>query len=128
MDEIKFRKEKYLIEYPHKNPMHTTKKRIRLSFLVAKTQRMFFTLLYGIAIALACVYLFWLNHLAMQGYILTKITEESFQLTSELEQIDAKIAHFQTREYVTKMSDKNQMVQRRGQRFVVVKDVFTAQK
>jgi len=49
-------------------------------------------------------------------------------LSSNLEQINAEIARHQAGGYIDKMSKKNAMINRDWQRFVVIKDTFTAQK
>lgn len=110
--------------------MSTRTKRVRLSFLAAKTQKMLFWFLSALVLILSCVYLFWLNHLSMQGYILSHITAEGHDISAEVERLDARIAKLQTREYIAKMSESetSPMVLRQRQRFVVVRDVFTAQK
>lgn len=64
----------------------------------------------------------------MQGYVLTKTTEKNMELSNSLEQLNADIAKFQAQEYISKISEKNAMIERGWQRFVVIKDVFTAQK
>ncbi len=108
--------------------MRTAKKRIHLSFLVAKTQKLLFWGLVGFALFLFGIYLFWMNRIAMQGYVLTKFTEKNADLSSTIEQLDARIARFETREYIAKRSEGENMIVRGRQHFVVVKNVFTAQK
>jgi len=106
----------------------SSKKRVRISFLVARTEKFLFWWLSGVALLLACSYLFWLNKVGMQGYVLSKTTEKHFELSSNLEQINAEIARHQAGGYIDKMSKKNAMINRDWQRFVVIKDTFTAQK
>ncbi|MCF7812147.1 hypothetical protein K9M59_00895 [Candidatus Gracilibacteria bacterium] len=109
--------------------MYTNKpKRIRLSFLAARTQKLLFSVLCGFALTLACVQLFLMNNLSMKGYILSKITEEQSQITSELQKLDAQVARFETREYVSRQSEQKTMIVRHYQRYMVMKDTFTAQK
>ncbi|MCF7905886.1 hypothetical protein K9L63_01705 [Candidatus Gracilibacteria bacterium] len=104
------------------------KKRIRLSFLVQKTQKLLFWWLSGCAITLASVYLFQMNHVSMQGYVLTRETQENAKLSAKMGQLDAQIARLETREYVLKVSEKEQMIARTREQFIVLKDTFTAQK
>ena len=104
------------------------KKRTRLSFLVLKTRRLFFWWLTGCVLTLSSVYLFQMNHVAMQGYVLTRATQENASLTATMGQLDAQIARLETREYIAKLSEKNQMVMRERGRFVILKQTFTAQK
>jgi hypothetical protein len=108
--------------------MRTAKKRIRLSFLVAETQKLLFWVLVGFALLLFGIYLFWMNRIAMQGYVLTKFSEKNAELSSTIEQLEARIARFETREYVAKRSESVNMVVRGRQHFVVVKKTLTAQK
>ncbi len=104
------------------------KKRTRLSFLVLKTQRLLFWWMTGCAITLSSVYLFQMNNVAMQGYVLTRATQENAALSATIGQLDAQIARLETSEYISKLSEKNQMVMRERGRFVVLKQTFTAQK
>jgi len=105
-----------------------TKKRIRLSFLVQKTQKLLFWWLIGCAITLASIYLFQMNHVAMQGYVLTRETQENAELSAKIGQMNAQIARLETREYVLKLSEKEQMVAKNRGQFLVLKEVFTAQR
>ena len=108
--------------------MRTAKKRIQLSFLVAKTEKLLFWGLVGVALFLFGIYLFWMNPIAMQGYVLTKFAEKNAELSSTIEQLDARAARFETREYVAKRSESVNMVARGRQNFVVVKKTLTASK
>ncbi len=108
--------------------MRTAKKRIRLSFLVAKTQKLLFWGLVGFALFLFGVYLFWMNRIAMQGYVLTKFTEKNAELSSTIEQLEATLARFETREYIAKKSAETGMVTKGRQKFVIVHKTLTAQK
>ncbi|MCF7917509.1 hypothetical protein K9L27_00690 [Candidatus Gracilibacteria bacterium] len=87
-----------------------------------------FYLLCSIALALACVYLFQMNHLGMQGYILSKVTEKNAEITNTLQKIDAQITRLETREYVSKLSEQDAMVVRQQNQYIVMKQTFTAQK
>jgi len=64
----------------------------------------------------------------MQGYVLTRETQENAALSATVGQLDAQIARLETREYVEKLSEKSQMVMRERGRFVILKPAFTAQK
>jgi hypothetical protein len=108
--------------------MYAKPKRIRLSFLVARTQKLLFSLLGITAITLACVHLFLMNNLSMKGYILSKITARNAELTTTIQKLDAQVARFETREYVEKLSDQSPMVHRVENKFLVMKQTFTAQK
>jgi len=82
----------------------------------------------GFALFLFGVYLFGMNRIAMQGYVLTKFTEKNAELSSNIEQLEATIARFETREYITKKSESKKMVSRGRQKFVVIHETLTAQK
>ena len=105
------------------------KKRVRLSFLAARAQKLLFWVLCGIAFALGCMYLFLMNRVAMQGYVLSKVTQQNATLASDHERLEAQIARFQTREYILKMSEKNLMIGQQRPGFITVKqNVLTAQR
>ncbi len=107
----------------------TPQKRIKLSFVVARTHRLLTYSLMLLGCILGSLYLFGMNSVAMKGYVLTKIIQENKTLTSEIEQLDAQISQFETREYLEKSSEDSYMVYHNQQRqFLVLKDVFTAQK
>ncbi len=103
-------------------------KRVQLSFLVAKTQKLLFGVLMTLAFLLASAYLFLMNKVSMEGYVLSKEAEHNTELSSELEQLESQIAQRETQEYVAKMSDANAMLVRGRQNFVVLRPIFTAQK
>ena len=108
--------------------MPIRKKRVRISFLVLRTQRLLLLILGGFTILLASIYLFLMNRLAMQGYVLTIETEKHLQLSNELGKLDAQIARYETREYVSESTQAKIMVQRETRKFVVMKNNYTAQK
>jgi hypothetical protein len=108
--------------------MPRRKKRVRLSFLVARTQQLLFFFLGGFTVLLAAIYLFLMNRLAMQGYILSMETEKHLNLASELGKVESQIARYETREYVSESAQAKVMVQRERQRYLVMKQQLTAQK
>lgn len=105
-----------------------TPKRYRLSLLARHTQRMLFGLLAGLALTLFIAQLFAMNHLSMSGYVLTKELTLRTELADRHEKLDAAIAKAQTQEYVHKTSQKEQLVVKDNQRFVVIPSRFTAQR
>jgi len=103
-------------------------KRIRLSFLARRTQELLFWVLGICAISLASVYLFLMNHLSMEGYILTVETEQSKEVGAEMDKIETQVAKYETRKYVAGMTETKNMVIRKQQNFLVLKPKFTAQR
>ncbi len=103
-------------------------KRYRLSLLARRTQQMLFGLLISLALTLFIAQLFVMNHLAMSGYVLTKELALRSKLTDRHEKLDAAIAKVQTQEFVYKISQKELLVAKNSQRFVMVPNRYTAQK
>ncbi|MDM8539037.1 hypothetical protein QUF70_19980 [Desulfobacterales bacterium HSG17] len=108
--------------------MPIRKKRVRISFLVLRTQRLLLLFLGGLAILFASIYLFLMNRLAMQGYVLTVETEKHLRLAEDIEKVEAQIARYETREYVSESTKTKIMVQREKKRFVFIKPNYTAKK
>jgi len=104
------------------------KKRVRLSFLVARTQSFLFWFLAGLALLLGAIYLFLMNRVSMQGYVLSIEMEKSREISSNLEQLDAKIARHETRKYLSDSMYSKDMIVREQQNYFVMKPQFTAFK
>ena len=103
-------------------------KRYRLSLLARRTQQMLFGLLITLALTLFIAQLFVMNHLAMSGYVLTQELTLRSDLANRHEKLDAAIAKAQTQEFVYKTSQKEQLVAKDSQRFVMVPNRYTAQE
>ncbi len=103
-------------------------KRIQLSFLARQTQELLFLVLGICAISLAAVYLFLMNRLSMEGYILTVETERSKEVGSEMDKVETQVARYETRKYIAEMPETKEMVIRQRQNFLVLKPRFTAKK
>ena len=103
-------------------------KRYRLSLLARRTQQMLFGLLLSLALTLFVAQLFVMNHLAMSGYVLTQELTLRTDLADKHEKLDAAIAKAQTQEFVYKTSQKEQLVTKDNQRFVMVPNRYTAQQ
>ena len=108
--------------------MTVRSQRVRLSFLVLRTQRMLLLFLCGVAFLLGTTYLFVLNRVALNGYILTIQTETRAELLTEVEKLDAQIAFRQTQTYLSKSKIANDMILRVQPRYVVLRQTYTAQK
>jgi hypothetical protein len=104
-----------------------SKKRIRLSFLAQRAQKMLFWLLGFVALMLAAVYLFLTNRLAIQGYALSRVIETNVEIVQDVERIEASLARFQTREYIAETTEAKMMVARNSRQFVVLKPQATAE-
>ncbi len=104
------------------------RRRVRLSFAIAKTWRLLTAFSVLVVLCLGASYLFLLNSVSMKGYRLSKIAEQHMHLLSQEEQLDAKLAHFQTRQYLSDRKQTESMVYREKGNFVVIKETFTAQK
>ena len=84
---------------------------------------------FGVVVLLVgASHLFLLNRVSMKGYRLSKISEQHIHLASFEEQLDARIAHLQTREYLADLDQLEVMIYRERGNFVVIKEAFTAQK
>jgi hypothetical protein len=105
-----------------------TPKRYRLSLLARRTQHMLFGLLAGLALTLFVAQLFVMNYLSMSGYRLTIELTERSTLADKHEKLDAAIAKAQTQEFVYKAGQREQLVVKDNQRFVVVPNRYTAQQ
>lgn len=103
-------------------------KRYRLSLLARRTQQMLFGLMFSLALTLFVAQLFVMNRLSMSGYVLTVELSERTKLADQHEKLDAAIAKAQTQEFVYKTSQKEQLVVKDNQRFVVVPNRYTAQQ
>ena len=89
---------------------------------------MLFWLLAGIALLLASVYLFLMNHLAMQGYVLRRETEKSLDIAILLEQLDSQVTRHETHKFLTETLYVKQMTSRERRKFVVMRlQTLTAQ-
>ena len=106
----------------------TKRRRIRLSFMVAKTRRLMIGFFGVVVLLVGASHLFLLNRVSMKGYRLSKISEQHIHLASFEEQLDARIAHLQTREYLADLDQLEVMIYRERGNFVVIKEAFTAQK
>jgi len=106
----------------------TSRRRVRLSFMVAKTRRLMIGFFSVVVLVVGASHLFLLNKVSMKGYRLSKISEEHIHLASLEEQLDARIAHLQTREYLADLEQVEGMAYRGKGNFVVIKESFTAQK
>jgi len=104
------------------------KKRVRLSFLVVRTQKMLMFFLFGVAGMLGFLHLFLMNQVAMRGYVLSREMETRAREVAILEQLETKIAQYERRRYLSDATKSGGMVFRSGRRnFLVVKPKFTAQ-
>lgn len=100
-----------------------------LSIVALRTHKALFYLLCILASILFVTYLFLMNYLSMEGYILSRVTEEGLELSQELEILDSNIARIQSREFVAKSSGNSQLVSQGPWRtYVVIPRTFTAQK
>ena len=103
-------------------------RRYRLSLLARRTQQMLFGLLIGLALTLFVAQLFVMNHLSMSGYVLSRELTLRTELADRDEKLEAAIAKAQTQEFVHKTSQREQLVVKDNQRFVVIPNRFTAQQ
>lgn len=105
---------------------HSIRKRVLFSFVVARTHKMFVFFLALCAIVLFCLYLFLLNRVALQGYILTKEAERKTDILRQIGTLDSSLARLDTREYLLKKSDAYAAISYRW--FSFVREKFTALK
>lgn len=108
--------------------MQQTKKRIQLSFLVKRTNRLLLFSLSLTVIILAIFHLFGMNQVAMQGYVLTKEIQKKHAIYQELEKIEAQVNQLETKDFITQGSETSFMVYSSQREFLVYKEKYTAQK
>ncbi len=104
------------------------KKRVRLSFLVARTQKMLLIFSLSVIIFLGIFYLFLLTRVATKGYLLSLEIENSQKLDEELEQINTKIAQLETQKFITENTHAKSMVVQQQTQYLVFSPKYTAQK
>ncbi len=104
------------------------RRRKPLSLTAIHTHRALMLLLGIITSLLFIGYVFLMNHLSMQGYILSRESEKHIQISSKLEQIEAKMAHSQASEYIAKSSVSKPMVVQARKSYVVVPNTVTARR
>jgi len=103
-------------------------KRVRLSSLAAKTQKMLFVFSGFCVATLGMAYLFATNYAAIRGYALTKETRQELTLRDELESLDAQIAQKSASNYISDASYLREMiVQEQINYFVLEPQAYTAQ-
>lgn len=108
--------------------MSQNKKRIQLSFLVKRTDRLLKVSLYAVIIFLGSFYLFGMNQVAMRGYLLTKEAQKAQEIVKDLESLESLITQLETKDYLVKQSDTSFMVYNDERQFLVYKERYTAQK
>jgi len=99
-----------------------------LSLVAIRTHRALMLLMSCVASVMFVAYVFLMNHLSMQGYVLGVEAEKNLKLITSLDQIEAQVARIQTREFVAKSVGEDQMVASIGKNFMVVPNVMTAQR
>lgn len=103
------------------------KKRFHLSLVVNQTRKVLLFLLSSLAIGLFILQLFLMNNLALRGYALSRLIEQNAQLAQTTEQLEVRLAHLQTQEFVSKVNTTKQMVAKNtNQQYVLVPNQFTA--
>lgn len=99
-----------------------------LSLTALRTHRALLVLMGSVASMLFIGYVFLMNHLSMQGYLLSVESEKHITLSQDLEQIEARVARIQTHEYINKSIKGDVMVAQELKSFLVVPDTVTARK
>jgi len=108
-----------------------TKKRVLLSLQIYSTQRLLLTFLTVSCVLLGTVYIFLFNRVAMRGYVLQQETEKNYNLTTQKEELNSKIAQYQTQDFISEapIAQSMMMSNSKTNSFAIVKEnIFTAQK
>lgn len=105
-----------------------TRKKVRLSLLVYRAQRMYLYLMGTIIVVLGALYLFMLNSVTMSGYVLTQEAREQQELIQAMQELDAFIAQKESREFISESTVAKSMEQRVELAYKVVSPIYTAQK
>ncbi|HEY5713775.1 MAG TPA: hypothetical protein VIT68_00280 [Candidatus Gracilibacteria bacterium] len=105
-------------------------RRSPLSIVALRTHRALVFLLGFGAVGLFASYLFLMNHLSMQGYVLSKTMEEHQVLSQQEGELEAILAKSEAREYIQKSDiGKTLIVQGISKTYVIVpSEKVTAQR
>jgi len=93
-----------------------------------KTQRMLSLFLLGLILILGTTYLFLLNQVSMNGYVLSQITDDRTELAQALDKIDTQIQFRQTADYIADAHQVQIMEVHTQPTYAVIKRTYTAQK
>ena len=108
--------------------MITSRKKIPLSLIIKNTKQVLTTYLGLLVFVLSAFYLFGMNNVAMQGYILTQEAQNNRKITMELERLDSKIVQLDTKAFLTEKTEASLMVYNNTKDFFVYKNSYTAKK
>ena len=109
--------------------MFTFRRRSPLSIIALRTHKVLVWAMGLGAVSLFASYLFLMNHLSMQGYLLTKEMEEHALLSRNLDQLEAELAQTESREYIQKApAGKSLMAQGHAKTYVIIPSSLTARK
>ena len=114
--------------YVTKKTQNSGSARLRLSVVVHRTHRLLFTFILGVFIAIGFGYLFWVNHMGMQGIFLSELTQEKIKLIDEKGQIEAKIAGYSSTKFLAETDMAESLPQRKNIQYFVKKAIFTAER
>ncbi len=104
--------------------------RVRLSVVVGRAHRLLFSFLVACFVAVGFAYLFWVNHMGLQGVMLGQLVQEKTNLMDEKGQIEAKIAGYSATRFIADNPAVEPMLGKnsRNVQYFVRKNIFTAQK
>ena len=99
-----------------------------LSLTALRTHRALLILMGSVASTLFIGYVFLMNHLSMQGYLLSIESENLIDLSQELGQLESRVARIQTHEFITKSVGTQSMLAQEFKSYLVVPNIVTARK